>query len=97
MNTARSHVLVCVGAGCVASGSLEVIAALEQELQAVGLAGEIKVVGTGCLGPCAVGPVAVVYPEGVFYQNLQPEDAGELVREHLLKGRVVERLVYKSP
>ena len=52
---------------------------------------------TGCLGPCAVGPVAVVYPDGVFYQRLKPEDAAEIVEEHLLKGRVVERLVHKEP
>jgi NADH-quinone oxidoreductase subunit F len=95
-NQARLHVLVCAGAGCVASGSLEVSAALQQEIERQGLAKEVKVVETGCLGPCAAGPVAVVYPDGVFYQNLKPEDAREIVAEHLLKGRVVERLVHKE-
>lgn len=96
MNNARTHFLVCAGAGCVASGSLEFCAALEEPLRRHGLTGEVKVVETGCLGPCAIGPVAVVYPDGVFYQNLKPEDAAEIVEEHLLKGRIVERLVYRS-
>ena len=97
MNSVRTHVLVCAGAGCVASGSLEVSAALQEAIEKAGLAGEIKVIETGCLGPCAVGPVAVVYPDDVFYQNLKPEDAAEIVEEHLLKGRVVERLIYRAP
>jgi NADH-quinone oxidoreductase subunit F len=96
MEKARSHILVCAGAGCVASGSLEVSAALTEALAQAGLADEVKVVETGCLGPCVVGPVAVVYPDGVFYQGLSPADAPEIVEEHLLKGRVVERLVHKA-
>ncbi len=90
----RSHVLVCAGAGCVASGALEVSAALQEQLRVHGLSQAVKVIETGCLGPCAVGPVAVVYPDGVFYQDLKPADAKEIVAEHLLKGRVVERLVH---
>ena len=66
MNSVRTHVLVCAGAGCVASGSLELSAALRKCLQKHGLDGEVKVVETGCLGPCAKGPVAVVQPDGVF-------------------------------
>jgi len=97
MNHATTHVLVCAGAGCVASGSLEVSAALRRSIQERGLGGEVEVIETGCLGPCAAGPVAVVYPDGVFYQRLKPEDAAEIVEEHLLKGRVVERLVHKEP
>ena len=97
MSKVRSHVLVCAGAGCVASGALEVSAAIQAALEKRGLAGEVSVVETGCLGPCAVGPVAVVYPEGVFYQGIKPDDADELVEEHLLKGRVVERLIHKAP
>ena len=97
MDSVRSHVLVCVGGGCVASGSLEFLATLEKEVAKHGLADEVKVIGTGCLGPCVVGPVCVVYPDGVFYQNLKLADAEEIVKEHLLKGRVVERLVYKTP
>ena len=97
MDKVRSHILVCAGAGCVASGSLELSAALQGLLREHKLNKEVKVIETGCLGPCAVGPVAVVYPDGVFYQKLKPEDAGEIVEEHLLKGRVVERLVHKAP
>ena len=72
-------------------------AALRAELATHGLAGEVKVIETGCLGPCVVGPVAVVYPDGVFYQNVHAEDAAEIVEEHLLKGRIVERLVSHAP
>jgi NADH:ubiquinone oxidoreductase subunit F (NADH-binding)/(2Fe-2S) ferredoxin len=97
MDNARSHILVCAGAGCVASGSLEVSAALQDALRSQGLDTEVKVVETGCLGPCVAGPVAVVYPDGVFYQKLKAEDAAELVEEHLLKGRIVERLVHQAP
>ena len=95
MNGVRSHILICAGAGCVASGALEVTAAIEKALKKHGLEDEIRVVQTGCLGPCAVGPVAVVYPDGVFYQKITPDDADEIVEEHLLKGRIVERLTYK--
>ncbi len=96
MKTVRSHVLVCAGAGCVASGSLEVAAALREEIDNKGLTNEVKVIETGCLGPCAVGPVAVIYPEGVFYQNFKLTDVPEVVDEHLLKGRVVTRLAFKK-
>jgi len=96
MNNVRTHVLVCAGAGCVASGALEVEASLNEALLKRGMSDEVKVVETGCLGPCAVGPVAVVYPDGVFYQNIKPEDAAEIVEEHFIKGRVVERLVHKD-
>ena len=97
MNNVRTHVLVCTGGGCIASGALEVSAALRQQIERHGLADEIKVIESGCLGPCAVGPVAAVYPDGVLYQGLRPDDAPDIVTEHLLKGRVVERLVHKSP
>ncbi|NLO75230.1 MAG: NADH-quinone oxidoreductase subunit NuoF [candidate division WS1 bacterium] len=94
MHAYRSHVLVCAGAGCVSSGSLAVAEALEQALVDQGLAEEVKVVRTGCMGSCDLGPVAVIYPEGVFYKKLTPEDATLIVSEHLLKGRPVERLMY---
>jgi len=97
MEQVRSHVLVCTGGGCIASGALAVSAAFTQELESHGLADEVNVVETGCLGPCAVGPVALVYPDGVFYQNIQAADVGEIVEEHLLKGRVVPRLISTAP
>ena len=92
----RSHVLICGGTGCTSSGSEKIQAALERELKANGLENEIKVVKTGCHGLCALGPIMVVYPEGCFYSRVTEEDIPEIVSEHLLKGRVVQRLVYKE-
>ena len=97
MEQFRSHVLVCTGGGCIASGALAVSAAFTEELQKQGLTDEVQVVETGCLGPCAVGPVALVYPDGVFYQNIKVPDVAEIVEEHLLKGRIVQRLVSHAP
>ncbi|MEN6404252.1 MAG: NADH-quinone oxidoreductase subunit NuoF, partial [Armatimonadia bacterium] len=97
MHAYRSHVLVCAGAGCVSSASQAVADALEQALDENDLANEVRVVRTGCMGSCDLGPVAVVYPEGVFYQKLTADDACTIVSEHLLKGRVVERLMYVPP
>ena len=93
----RSHVLICGGTGCTSSGSGEVLAKFEQELAAQGLENEIKLVTTGCFGLCALGPVVIVYPEGTFYSRVSPDDIPEIVEEHLLKGRPVERLIYKDP
>ncbi|HHY35981.1 MAG TPA: NADH-quinone oxidoreductase subunit NuoF [Firmicutes bacterium] len=93
----RSHVLICGGTGCTASGSRKLMDALSEEISRRGLSSEVKVVQTGCFGFCRFGPNMVVYPEGVFYCGVQQEDVPELVEEHLLKGRVVERLLYKEP
>ena len=90
----RSHVLICGGTGCTSSGSLAVRKALENELEAQGLTEEIKIVTTGCFGLCALGPVMIVYPEGTFYSCVTAEDVPEIVSEHLLKGRIVDRLVH---
>ncbi len=90
----RSHVLICGGTGCTSSGSVKIKDAMEAEITALGLAEEIKVVMTGCFGLCALGPIMIVYPEGTFYSNVTVDDVPEIVSEHLLKGRPVERLVY---
>ncbi|MBP3939683.1 MAG: NADH-quinone oxidoreductase subunit NuoF [Clostridia bacterium] len=90
----RSHVLVCGGTGCTSSHSAEIIEALESELKAKGLENEIKVIKTGCFGLCALGPIMIVYPEGCFYSEVKVEDVPEIVEEHLLKGRMVKRLIY---
>ena len=92
----RSHVLVCGGTGCTSSGSPKIQAAFESEIEKLGLAEEVKVVQTGCFGLCALGPVVIVYPDGTFYSNVTVEDVAEIASEHLLKGRVVERLVYND-
>ena len=97
MKVFRSHLLICGGTGCQASGSLAVKKALLEELDKRGLAEEIKVVETGCNGFCALGPIMVVYPEGVIYITLKPQDIPELVEEHLIKGRVLQRLLYHEP
>ena len=94
MSLYRSHVLICGGTGCTSSGGAKLIDEFEAQLKANGLENEVKVVKTGCFGLCALGPVVVVYPEGAFYSRVQKEDVAEIVTEHLLKGRIVKRLVY---
>lgn len=90
----RSHVLVCGGTGCTSSNSEEIITTLEEQLVEKGLADEIKVIRTGCFGLCAIGPIMIVYPEGSFYSEVKVDDIPEIVEEHLLKGRIVKRLLY---
>ena len=90
----RSQVLICGGTGCTSSGSEKIAKKLQEEIEANGLADEVMVVRTGCFGLCALGPIMIVYPEGTFYSMVKEEDIPEIVSEHLLKGRVVTRLVY---
>ncbi|MBN1474949.1 MAG: NADH-quinone oxidoreductase subunit NuoF, partial [Syntrophaceae bacterium] len=97
MKVFRSHLLICGGTGCQASGSLAVKQSLIEEIDKRGLSEEIKIVETGCNGFCALGPIMVVYPEGVIYIMLKPEDMPHLVEEHLIKGRVVEKFLYREP
>lgn len=92
----RSNVLVCGGTGCTSSNSGEIINALEREIKARGLEKEVEVVKTGCFGLCALGPIMIVYPEGSFYSMVKVEDIPEIVEEHLLKGRIVKRLLYQE-
>ena len=92
----RSHILVCGGTGCTSSGSARIVTSFETELKNAGLDQEIKVIKTGCFGLCALGPIVVVYPEGAFYSQVKPEDVPEIVEEHLLKGRIVKRLLYSE-
>jgi len=94
MDLFRSHVLLCAGTGCVASGCHDVSKAFEDELKAVGLEKEVKIVHTGCFGLCSLGPIMIIYPEGSFYAQVKAEDCKEIVDEHLLKGRIVTRLLY---
>lgn len=92
----RSNVLVCGGTGCTSSNSEVIITKLKKEIAAHGLEKEINVVRTGCFGLCALGPIMIVYPEGSFYSRVTPEDVSEIVEEHLLKGRIVKRLLYQE-
>ena len=90
----RSQVLVCGGTGCTSSGSQQIMVALREELKKQGLDEEVSVVQTGCHGLCALGPIMIVYPDATFYAMVKEEDIPEIVEEHLLKGRPVQRLLY---
>jgi NADP-reducing hydrogenase subunit HndC len=92
----RSNVLVCCSTGCTANNSKAIIEKLKQEIKNKGLEKEVNVVQTGCFGLCAVGPIMIVYPEGAFYSMVTVEDVPEIVEEHLLKGRIVKRLLYQE-
>ena len=96
MAIARTHILVCGGTGCSSSNSQALIDELNRELEEKGLAGEVQVITTGCFGLCALGPVVIVYPEGCFYSHVTVEDIPEIVEEHILKGRIVTRLLYQE-
>ena len=92
----RAHVLCCGGTGCTSSGSQKIQDAFVREIERQGLADEVKVVQTGCFGLCALGPVVILYPDGTFYSRVEEADVAEIVSEHLLKGRPVQRLVYNE-
>ena len=96
MNFVRSHILVCTGTGCSSSNSPAIIEAFEQELKAQGMDQEVRVIKTGCFGLCAMGPVVLVYPEGAFYTHVTVPDVAEIVSEHIVKGRIVQRLLHKE-
>ena len=96
MDLFRAHVLVCGGTGCSSSGSAELIKRFEEQIAKNGLDKEVKVVRTGCFGLCEAGPVVIVYPEGTFYSRIKVDDVDEIVSEHLLKGRIVQHLIYKE-
>ena len=92
----RSHVLVCGGTGCTSSGSQQIMETLKAEIEKNGLTEEVSVVQTGCHGLCALGPIMIIYPDATFYSMVKVEDIPEIVSEHLLKGRVVTRLLYNE-
>jgi NADH-quinone oxidoreductase subunit F len=91
------QILVCTGGGCIASGSMKLKDAIEAELTKQNCASKAVVIPTGCLGPCVSGPVVLIAPQRVLYQNVKPEDAREIVASHIREGHVVERLVNKDP
>ena len=96
MDLFRSQVLICGGTGCTSSGSAELIRLFEEKIKEAGLEKEVKVVRTGCFGLCEMGPVVIVYPEGAFYSHIKAENVEEIVNEHLLKGRIVRRLLCRE-
>ena len=92
----RAHILICAGAGCISSGGHALKDVLAAELKKRGLDGEIKIVETGCMGPCDLGPVMLVHPEGTFYQRVTALDVPKLVEEHFIKGRPYTKLLPKD-
>ena len=90
----RSQILICGGTGCTSSGSMNLVKELKKELVKHDILDEVEVVATGCFGLCELGPVVIVYPEGTFYSRVDVKDIEELVEEHLVKGRPLDRLIY---
>ncbi len=97
MKQYRAHLLICAGTGCVSCGSFKIKEALEKEVRKRNLQDEVLVIATGCNGFCERGPILLVQPEGIFYQQLKVEDVPLLVEEHLLKGRPVKKFMYIPP
>jgi len=91
------HILVCGGTGCKASQSELIKANFKKKLNEYGLADEIQVIMTGCFGFCEKGPIVKILPDNTFYTQVAPEDVSEIVDEHIIKGRKVERLLYLNP
>ena len=96
MSLIRSHILVCTGTGCTSSESPKIIAEFEKQLAAQGMDKEAQVVRTGCFGLCALGPIVTIYPEGACYTHVTVDDVEEIVSEHIVKGRIVKRLLNRN-
>lgn len=96
MSLKRIDLLICCGSGCVSAGSLKIKERFHAVLAEKGITSEVNIIETGCMGPCDYGPVIVVYPEGVFYKHVTVEDVEEIVSEHFIKGRPVERLMLQD-
>ena len=94
MSHIRSHIMVCTGTGCTSSDSPRLITAFEEELKLEGMDQEVRVVKTGCFGLCAMGPIVMVFPEGACYTRVTVDDVHEIVAEHIVKGRIVTRLLH---
>lgn len=92
----RSHILICGGTGCTSGNSKAILEKFDKLLIEKNLEKDVQTVMTGCFGLCAVGPIVIVYPEGAFYSHVKVEDVDEIVEEHIVKGRLVQRLLYKE-
>lgn len=97
MSNFRMHLLVCGGTGCTSSDSLKLVDKLNESIRKYGISDEVEVVVTGCFGFCEKGPIIKVYPDDVFYVTVEPKDAEEIIAEHVIKGRQVQRLLYVEP
>lgn len=94
-NTTEKHILVCHGTGCTSSKSEDIIQNLRKVIKEKNVQ-NVRVIQTGCFGLCAKGPVVIVRPENVFYSNVRPDDAEEIINTHLIEGKLVERLLCKD-
>ena len=99
--TKQTHIMMCGGQGCISSRCMEIVDALKESLARNGMTELVKIILTGCIGPCDMGPVAIVYPDATFYRKLKPKDAEAIVEEHIMKGALVtacytERRVQKN-
>ncbi len=95
--TEKAHIMMCGGAGCISSKCLDVVEAMKKALNKNGIADQVQIVLTGCMGPCDMGPVAIIYPDATFYRRLKPKDAEAIVEEHIMKGNKIRRLMYRAP
>ena len=96
-NPEKREILVCGGTGCTSSDSIQIIENLRTEIKKADLEGRAEVHLTGCFGFCAKGPIVKVYPDDIFYTQVKPEDASEIVQSHLVNHKVVERLLFEEP
>lgn len=97
MTTQRTHIMVCGGTGCVSADSLEIVEKFKGALSDAGYSDEVGVIKTGCFGFCGQGPIVKIHPDNVFYVKVSPDDVAEIVDEHIIKGRTVQRLLYQEP
>ncbi|WP_105618252.1 NADH-quinone oxidoreductase subunit NuoF [Vallitalea okinawensis] len=97
MSNYKMHVLVCGGTGCLSADAAQIVDNLRDEVKAAGMDGDVQVLKTGCFGFCEKGPIVKMLPDNTFYVQVKPEDAKELVAEHIVKGRKVERLLFEDP
>ena len=93
----KFHILVCGGTGCMSSNSRQITENLNDAIKAAGMTDDVKVLQTGCFGFCEQGPIVKILPDNTFYTQVKPEDANEIIAEHIVKGRKVERLLYVDP
>lgn len=97
MSKYTMHVLVCGGTGCISSRSKEIVENLNLHIKEVGMEDSVQILTTGCFGFCEKGPIVKILPDNTFYVQVKPEDVEEIVKEHIVKGRKVERLLYVNP
>jgi NADH:ubiquinone oxidoreductase subunit F (NADH-binding)/(2Fe-2S) ferredoxin/NAD-dependent dihydropyrimidine dehydrogenase PreA subunit len=95
--TCKKEILICGGTGCKASQSDKILSNLSEEIEKAGLSSDVKLSITGCFGFCEKGPIIKIAPDNVFYVKVTPDDAEEIVKEHLVKGNILERLLYEEP